>query len=266
MNPALHHGAISWSELMSKDAQAASDFYGLILPWQSNVMQMEGGPGPYLVQMVGERPVAGVMGLPVEGMPSVWAYYVTVDDVDASFEKALSLGAKKEWEPMAVPGVGRMAGFLDPQGAYIAIIRYEAMENPDAENPSFVSGFTTPGVFSWFSLQTTDVGAAKAFYAELFGWTYQVDEMHMGPYTTFKVGDVGMGGIIPIMQEGIPPHWGAYVTVDDADATAAAVSQHGGTVIMPPFDIPTVGRIAFIQDPTGAMLNVVKYAPVEQPA
>lgn len=263
MNPALHHGAISWSELMSKDPEAAAEFYNKVLPWKTRVMDMP--QGPYRLQMIGEQPAAGIMGLPME-MPSVWAFYVTVDDVDASFAKALSLGAKKEWEPMTVPGVGRMGGFLDPQGAYIAIVTYEAMENPDPDTPSFGDTFVTPGAFSWFSLQTSDVEAAKRFYSELFGWNYRVDHMGMGPYTTFRVGDVGMGGIIPVMQPGAPPHWNAYVTVEDADATAAAAAKHGGSLIMPPFDIPTIGRSAVIQDPTGAMFNIIKYVSMEQPA
>lgn len=262
MNPSLHHGAVSWSELMSKDPQAASDFYGKVFPWNPHLMEVKGGPSPYLLQMVGKRPVAGVMPLPME-MPTVWAYYFTVDDVDAALEKAVSLGGKKEWDPMDIPGVGRMAGLLDPQGGYLSIIKYEEMENPDAENPAFVSGFTTPGAFSWYSLQTTDVEGAKAFYSALFGWNYRVDEMGMGPYTTFQVGEVGMGGIIPVMAEGIPTHWSGYVTVGDTDAAVATAAANGGSVIMPPMDIPTVGRIAAIQDPTGGMINLVKYVPME---
>ncbi len=262
MNVALHHGAFSWSELMSEDPAAAADFYGKVLPWSSQTMDMP--TGPYTISKIGEKPVAGIMGLP-HPMPTVWVYYVTVDDVDQALAKAESLGAKTEFGPMNVPGVGRLAGFLDPQGAYISVITYEAMENPDPDNPPFAANFKTPGAFSWYSLQTTDMDAAKAFYSAVFGWTYQVMDMPTGPYTTIMVGETGMGGITPLTQEGIPPHWSSFITVDDADAVAGAATKHGGKLLGPAFDIPTVGRIAIIQDPTGGKVSVVKYVPMEEP-
>lgn len=262
MNVALHHGAFSWSELMSEDPAAAAAFYEKVLPWKTQSMDMPNGP--YTLANVGEAPVAGIMGLP-HPMPSCWTYYVTVDDVDATLAKAEALGAKTEFGPIDVPGVGRLAGFLDPQKAYISVITYEEMENPDADNPAFLNNFKTAGAFSWYSLQTTDVEAAKAFYAEVFGWTYQVMDMPTGPYTTIQVGGTGMGGITPPAQEGIPPHWGSFITVDDADAAAEAATKNGGTLLGPAFDIPTVGRVAIIQDPTGAVVSLIKYVPMEEP-
>jgi hypothetical protein len=262
MNVALHHGAFSWSELMSEDPAAAAAFYEKVLPWKTQSMDMP--TGPYTIANVGEKPVAGIMGLP-HPMPSAWAYYVTVDNVDEALAKAESLGGKIQLPGMDVPGVGRLGGFLDPQNAYISVITYEAMENPDPDNPAFTDSFKTAGAFSWFSLQTPDVEAAKAFYAEVFGWTYQTMDMPTGPYTSIMVGETAMGGITPPMQEGIPPHWGSFITVDDADAAAEAASQNGGTLLGPAFDIPTVGRVAIIQDPTGGMVSVIKYVAVEEP-
>jgi hypothetical protein len=58
----------------------------------------------------------------------------------------------------------------------------------------------------------------------------------------------------------MPPAWGAYVTVDDVDATLAKCSALGGKVLVPPMDVPTVGRMAVIQDPQGATISVIAYA------
>ena len=66
-----------------------------------------------------------------------------------------------------------------------------------------------------------------------------------------------------VWEEGLPPHWGAYVTVDDADATAASASSAGGTILVPPTDIEQVGRFTTIQDPTGAVLHFIKYVPMQ---
>jgi predicted enzyme related to lactoylglutathione lyase len=52
--------------------------------------------------------------------------------------------------------------------------------------------------------------------------------------------------------EGLPTHWGVYFNVADCDATAAKATELGGSVHVPPTDIPNVGRFAMIEDPTGA--------------
>lgn len=121
--------------------------------------------------------------------------------------------------------------------------------------------FKQQGAFSWFELMTTDVEAAKDFYANLFGW--DTEDMTMGGmnYTVVKVGDEGMGGImkVPPQAEGVPPNWGIYVTVDDVDATAAKAEEIGGKIMVPPTDIPTVGRFCVLQDPQGAAISAISY-------
>jgi predicted enzyme related to lactoylglutathione lyase len=121
----------------------------------------------------------------------------------------------------------------------------------------------THGAFSWNELTTTDPKAARAFYGKLLGWQFQ--DMDMGPsgtYTVINVDGKGVGGIAgtPPNAKGMPPVWGAYTTVDDVDAVVAKVSSLGGKVLMPPTDIPTVGRFATIQDPQGATMSLITYA------
>ncbi len=122
--------------------------------------------------------------------------------------------------------------------------------------------FKTPGAFSWCELMTTDPAAATEFYRQLLGWT--VEPMNMGmPYNVLKVGEAAIGGIMgmpPGAAAGMPPMWMSYVTVADVDALVKRVEGLGGKVHMPPTDIPTVGRFAVIQDPQGAVLNLITYA------
>ena len=85
--------------------------------------------------------------------------------------------------------------------------------------------FETHGDFSWCELLTYDVNSAKKFYAELLGWTMDDQPMPEGAgnYTILKADDRPIGGIMkmpPQVPTGTPPHWGAYVTVDDVDAVA----------------------------------------------
>jgi predicted enzyme related to lactoylglutathione lyase len=117
------------------------------------------------------------------------------------------------------------------------------------------------GRFSWNELLTTDPEGAKEFYGQIFGWTTQEMPMGDSTYTIVKVGDKDVGGIMPIPPHaaGMPPAWGAYVTVVDVDATAALAEKLGGKICIPPTDIPTIGRFTVIQDPQGAILSAFTY-------
>lgn len=87
-------------------------------------------------------------------------------------------------------------------------------------------------------------------------------EMPNGNYTTVQVGEASVGGImrIPAEAQGMPPSWGVYVTVDNVDETLARAEKLGGTVVMPPMDVPGVGRMAVVRDPQGATLSVITYS------
>ena len=115
----------------------------------------------------------------------------------------------------------------------------------------------TPGTFSWTDLNTTDQGAAKAFYSGLFGW--EITDMPAGEgveYSMAAIGGKWVGAISPQPQQqrdaGVPPAWNSYVTVANVDESAAKAGELGATVHAPPFDVMEAGRMAVIQDPQGA--------------
>jgi predicted enzyme related to lactoylglutathione lyase len=118
------HGAFSWSELMTTDARAATEFYGTLFGWKVEPMEMPGGT--YHVLKVGDTSVGGIMSMPPEAgpMPPNWGCYVTVADVDATAKQAAALGGKVVHGPEDIPGVGRFAVILDKQGAALNIITY----------------------------------------------------------------------------------------------------------------------------------------------
>ena len=121
---------------------------------------------------------------------------------------------------------------------------------------------TKHGMFSWFELMTSDVAGAKKFYKSLFGWKTAQMNMPGMKYTTISVGADQVAGMMAMPPQGkkkMPPQWGAYVTVDDVDATAKRAVKLGGKVLVPPQDIPGVGRFSVLQDPQGAMISVITY-------
>jgi len=128
---------------------------------------------------------------------------------------------------------------------------------------SYEDVYKTAGAFSWNELMTSDPKAAKEFYGRLFGWKFEAMNMGQGEYHVVKADDTSVGGImgIPPDQKGMPTAWGGYVTVADCDAAAEKCKSLGGKVCAGPMDIPTVGRFAVLQDPQGAVFNVIAYAP-----
>ncbi len=119
-----------------------------------------------------------------------------------------------------------------------------------------------PGAFCWVGLATSDVAAAKAFYGSLFGWEAEdLEAGAAGAYATLHRG----GSEVAILYRqqpqaraaGAPPHWTSYISVEDADATAARAEGLGGAgVFRAPFDVLDAGRVAAIGDPTGVVVSL----------
>jgi len=118
-----------------------------------------------------------------------------------------------------------------------------------------------PGNFCWVELATTDQPAAQAFYEKIFGWS--ADNMPIGAdsvYTIFQLEGRHAAAACTIRPEqrehGVPPHWGLYIAVQSTDASAARAAELGGAVFAPPFDVGDAGRMAVLQDPSGAIFSI----------
>ncbi|WP_293853799.1 VOC family protein [uncultured Alsobacter sp.] len=125
----------------------------------------------------------------------------------------------------------------------------------------------------WYELLTSDHRAAADFYRVALGWDIAPWQGKAGegamPYLMFGGGGAMSGGIMdfppPALANGAPPHWSAYVMVPDTDAAAQKAASLGGQVMVPPTDIPEVGRFAVITDPQGAFINVMTPLPMDPP-
>ncbi len=114
------------------------------------------------------------------------------------------------------------------------------------------------GMPSWVDVATPDIEAAATFYGDLFGWDVPESERpeQTGGYRQAMKGGKPVAGAMPLAQEGQPPAWATYVTVDDAEATAVKVGEAGGSVVAEPMDVLDLGRMAVFTDPTGAFFGV----------
>ena len=247
-------GEFCWYELGTTNVDDARRFYAALLGWGTTDVPM-GPMGIYTLFQHQGQDLAGMYkleGPQFAGVPPHWMTYVAVDHVDATVGMARAIGGTVLAEPMDVPNVGRMAFLKDPQGAAFAV--FQAGEHAGSGKFDIA-----PNTFGWSELMTTDPAAATKFYQKLFPWGAKPSAAGMA-YTEWQVGGCSIGGMMKLDPHwgDVPPHWMNYVAVADCDATAAKASSLGGTTIVPPQDIPNVGRFAVLADPQGATFAVIK--------
>lgn len=114
-----------------------------------------------------------------------------------------------------------------------------------------------PGEPIWVDLATPEVARSIDFYGALFGWTCDTSRAEeFGGYANFSSDGRLVAGVMPLMQEGMPPVWSVYVCTDDAEKTTATVTAAGGTVIAPPMAVADLGVMAVYTAPDGAFFGV----------
>ncbi len=241
---------------MTEDVAKGESFYRNVLGW--NISDSGMSDHTYKILSVEKNAIGGLMTIPEEicgtDRHSCWRGYIGVENVDAYAERAKAAGATIRRAPQDIPGVGRFAVIVDPQGApFILFSGMNGMEAP----PRPPAG--TAGYVGWHELLTTDLDAAWAFYAQLFGWTKgeAVDLGPMGIYQIFEIDGVGSGGMMKLPSAECPPSWVYYFNVDDIDATLERVRQNGGTVDNGPCQVPGGSWIAQCTDSQGAAFAVV---------
>lgn len=118
------------------------------------------------------------------------------------------------------------------------------------------------GTPCWADVAVPDVPAALAFYGAVLGWEFTDLGEELGHYTIARVGGRDAAAIGPVQDPAQPAAWTLYLATDDADATAKAVEAHGGTVLVPPMDVPGNGRMAVVLDATGAAVGLWESGPM----
>ncbi|MDT3398612.1 VOC family protein [Streptomyces sp. B1866] len=113
-----------------------------------------------------------------------------------------------------------------------------------------------PGAPKWLDLGAPDTDAAAAFYTGLFDWQFQSAGPDAGGYGFFVLDGKAVAALGPLTEEGAASAWTPYFHTRDADATAKAVEQAGGTVRAAPFDVFEEGRMAQFTDPGGGRFAV----------
>jgi predicted enzyme related to lactoylglutathione lyase len=248
-------GTFCWPELATTDQKAAVAFYRNLFGWEVNDQPMGPDETYSMFQLRGREVGAAYSMRPEErqhGAPPHWNSYVSVTNADDSAKKAQDLGGQVLMQPFDVMEAGRMAVIQDPTGAVFSV--WQPKYHPGARV------LREPGSLSWTELATRDTEKAKKFYTSLFGWGEKTSNDVGMTYTEFSVNGTAGAGMMEMTPEmaGVPPHWMPYFQVTDTDATASKAAELGATPIVPPTDIPNVGRFAVIKDPQGAVFSIIK--------
>ena len=119
------------------------------------------------------------------------------------------------------------------------------------------------GEICWRELATRDLPKALDFYSKLFGWTLEQTKVTEMDYKEIQMDNVAYGGMMAIDEkwgpEPPPSHWTSYIAVTNADETAEKITANGGSIRVPPFDAPGVGRISIAADPSGAGFAIIQF-------
>lgn len=251
-------GTFCWPELATKDPLAAKAFYSALFGW--GIKDQDMGPmGVYTVFTLNGKEVAAAHGMDpnqsAQGVPPHWFSYISADNVDASLEEAKKLGGNVLGGPFDVADNGRMGIVLDATGAAFGIWQ--------ANKTIGIQLLDQAGTLVWNELLSSNAGAIQDFYAKLFGWGIQLHDMGPVKYTVYTRGEVPAAGMMQMTADmgPMPSNWLPYFGSDDVDATAAKTRELGGSVMMPPGDVPNIGRFTVLQDPQGAVFGIFKFLP-----
>jgi len=251
-------GMLCWTDLSAKDVNAAKRFYTELLGWKTQDTPMPDGT-VYVMAQKGGQDVAAMSAMSKEqqqqGMPPMWNSYFAVESADEVAKKIGEAGGKLLAPPFDVMDVGRMCVAQDPSGAVFSL--WQAKKHIGA------SRMNEPGALCWTELETSNLDACRGFYTKVFGWAVETMPMPEGPYVVFKDGGQSVCGMMAMSKntpKGTPSHWTVYFAVQSCDGTVDKAKKLGANVVVPPTDIPNVGRFAMMFDPQGAFFAVLQPA------
>ena len=250
-----------WHDLNTKDLAASQRFYGEIFNWKFEAS----ANSPYVHISAGKDMIGGMRQMDAkEQQPTSWLGYIAVDDVAATVAKITSSGGKVFMPTTNMPNVGTFAVTADPTGGVFA--PWKSARAGDDVEPKGQPALHT---FCWDELMSTNPDAAGKFYATVFGWAPRSVDMGGGmtytlldrPGVKNPKGDPASAGGMMKSPPGVPhSFWLPYVHVDSADKLSERATRLGAKVMVPPQDIPNVGRFSCWSDPQGASIAVIQSA------
>lgn len=248
-------GQFCWFDLITPDEGAAKAFYTEVVGWSTTEFDMGGTPYTMFALPGTTEALGGIMKLTEAsreaGVPPHWIGYVSTPDIEATFARAVELGAEVHHGVTPISSVGRFAVLADPAGGAFALFASEKGVAP-------LKATADVGECAWHEHMTPDLDGALAFYMALFDWeeTGRMDMGPMGPYVMFgpRGASVAIGGMMKTPENvAMPAVWSYYTRVPDIHGAVGKAQAMGGKLMHGPMEVPGGDLAAQLQDPQGAV-------------
>jgi predicted enzyme related to lactoylglutathione lyase len=251
-------GTPCWVDVWTDDPEAGRAFYAGLFGWEWEV-NPDPAFGGYGIGLLRGKRVVGLSPKMDPNGPTTWVTYLAVDDADAFAAAVPGAGGTVIGPPMDIADQGRMALATDPAGAFFGVWQQAAHTGSELVNE--------PGTVVWNELVAPGIDKEAEFYRATLGLTFEdmaESDPSMPVYKLIKANGRTVGGAMPPMPEmgDLPPHWGIYFEVADADATVKQAQDLGARVLSPVQPTPQ-GPMATLADPQGAPFAIIASGSTE---
>jgi predicted enzyme related to lactoylglutathione lyase len=222
-------GTPCWADVWTDDLEGGRAFYGALFGWDWEVNSDLGFGGYSIATLRGKR-VVGLSSKMGSDQPTAWVTYFAVDDADAFAAAVPGAGGTVVAPPMDIADQGRMALATDPAGAFFGVWQQAVHRGSELVDE--------PGTPVWNELVAPDIDKAGEFYRATLGIGFEDmagSDPSMPVYKLLKADGRTVGGAMPPMPEmgDLPPHWGIYFEVTDADDAVSRAQDLGAQVLSP---------------------------------
>jgi predicted enzyme related to lactoylglutathione lyase len=255
-------GTPCWADISTSDPDAARAFYAGLFGWEWEVNPDPAYGGYSIATLRGKR-IVGLGPKMDDNGPTAWMTYFAVDDAAAVAATVPAAGGALLMPVMPIADQGVMAIAADPAGAVFGLWQQGVHRGSELVNE--------PGTVVWNELVAPEIEKEAEFYATVLGLTMEDlapdspdADASMPVYKLLKVGGRTAGGAMPPMpgMAGMPPHWGIYFEVADADAAATTAQELGATLLSPVQPTPQ-GPMATLADPQGGPFAIIASGSTE---
>lgn len=241
-------GRFVWFEYVSHDPRKAQGFFGELFGWSTKAVPLPEGSYTMIAAADGTT-IGGYADAPQGARDARWLPYLQVQSAADATRKVTALGGSVFKPPFKVGDVATMSVIADPHGAGVALWQPNKPEEPPAPSA---------GHFVWNELASKDPEASVKFYSQLGGFTLSKMQMGDGAYHVLEHDGKGRAGIMAQQMPQQPHTWLPYVQVASADQAADKARRLGATIVVPPTDIPNVGRFAIFVDVQGCATGLLQ--------
>lgn len=245
-------GKFVWADLVTDDVPVARQFYAQLFGWTFR------DAGSYSIAANGERPVSGIFQRPRPrdrvAQPR-WFGYISVADLEQAQREVSQGGGRVLAAPRQVPERGEQAVFADPEGAVFGMV-----ESSSGDPEDFLA---EPGDWIWIQLLSRDAREAAEFYRDVAGYEV-IENAATDRSSDYVLASDGYARAtvrtISSARPELQPTWLPFVRVKSVGESLALAKRLGGKALLEPKPELFEGRVAVVEDPTGAAIGLYEWA------